>query len=187
MTVLCIKVSTLRRRGRDHGGADRQCECRVKASLVSSSYSPGHPDSQLCTLQALLALSPVSSCVHPRFMSLSACPPHALACHSVAGTPGRFPSRGPPACSLTGAPPRRSPVTRARLGRSRPSGLAALPSAPTWRCAGRAASSTTTQAPAGATSPWRRCGGGTSAYSSTSAAATQQSCCAERGFCVRRI
>jgi len=104
-------------------------------------------------------------CVHPRFMPPSACPPHALARHSVARTPGRFPSRGPPARSLTGAPPRRSPVTRARLGRSRPSGPAAPPSAPTWRCAGRAASSTTTLAPAGATPPWRRCGGGTSAYS----------------------
>jgi len=99
---------------------------------------------------------------------------------SVARTPGRFPSRGPPARSLTGAPPWRSPVTRARLGRSRPSGPAAPPVAPTWRCAGHAVSSTTTLAPAGATSPWRRCGGGTSAYSGASAdrhaTATRSTC-----------
>jgi len=126
MTVLCIKVSTRRRRGLDHGGADPQCECRVKASLVSSSYSPGHPGSQLCTLQALLALSPVSpvrapsvhapQCVPPARPGAPLSGPHAGA------VPIPWASRPLPHWGASAALPRHSrpsgPLAPVRAGRA---------------------------------------------------------------------
>jgi len=98
-----------------------------KASLFFSSYSPGHPGSQLCTLQALLALSPgLPPCVHPRCMPPSACPSHALApAQWPARRGGSHPVGLPPAPSLgrlRGAPPSLAPAwaARARPGRPRP-------------------------------------------------------------------
>ena len=140
-----------------------------KTILVSYSWSPGHPGSQLCTLQALRVASSVPPMRAPSVQAPQCVPPARpgtpLSGLHAGGVPISRVSRPLPHLGASTAllPPSRQsrPLAPFRAGRA--------PSAPSWRSAGRAASSKTTLAPVGATSPLRRCGGGTSAYGDASA------------------
>ena len=147
-----------------------------KASLFSSSYSPGHPGLQLCTLQALLALSPVSPVRAPSV--------HAPQCVRSArpGTPLSGPHAGAGPIPWVSRPLLHWRASAALPRHMRPSG----PPAPVWAAGARPGRPRSLRShvalrrahrlinyhpgtPPVATSPWRRCGGGTSAYCGASA------------------
>ena len=165
--LLCVKGSTRRHLGLNHGSTNLQCECQPQKNQVSPLLftSPLYSGWQLRALQALLALAPVSP-----VRTLRA-PPPVRAPHmpwSATHWSARRAARTPWASS-----PLQHWGASATLNiRSRPSGLlepvraTSAPTAPTRRCVRRSASSNIKLEPTGATSSSRRRSGGPPAYGS---------------------